>query len=394
MPLSSLANELAASKTLAITKKTFELRARGKDIISFGAGEPDLYTPENIKKAAIKAINENMTKYTASSGLESLREVICTHLNKQHKTVFNPNEIIVSTGAKQCIANALLALCGPGDEVIIVRPCWVSYPEQVKIARAKTIFVDSTFENGFMVTSKMILSNITLRTKVVIINSPNNPTGAVYRKDDLLEIVDVCSRIGIYIISDEIYSGLIYEPSSHVCMASFREKYKNCVVLINGLSKSYAMTGWRIGYAASNRKVIDAMDCIQGHITSNANTIAQVAAIEAITGEQVTVEHMRAEFELRRNIMAKGLSEIDGLRFSLPAGGLYFFIKVNSLLGKKFGGKYINSASDLAFFLLERASVAVIPGDAFMAEGFLRFSFTTSKERIVEGIERISSVLC
>jgi len=395
MTISNRAKNINPSQTLAITAQALKMKREGKKVISFAAGEPDFDTPENIKKEAISAINQGFTKYTASSGIIELKEAIIKKLKKDNGVEYIPSEIIVSNGAKQCLFNAILSLCNPGDEVLLPIPCWVSYTEQIKFAQAVPIFINTRQEEAFKLSTAQVEAKISPKTKLLILNSPNNPTGAVYEEEELEKIAQLLIKYNLYCICDEIYEKLIYDEAKHLTIASLSDEVKNRTILINGVSKSYAMTGWRIGYAAGPEDIISGMSKIQGHSTSNPNSIAQKASIEALLGRQDTIEKMRKAFDDRRKYMVKRLKEIEGFSCLDPAGAFYAFPNVSDVLkrGIKYKSKKIKNSFDLSDFILKEAEVALIPGSAFEAEGYLRLSYATSMEDIKEGLDRIENIL-
>ncbi|AHM58198.1 aspartate aminotransferase (plasmid) [Peptoclostridium acidaminophilum DSM 3953] len=383
---------IAPSVTLAITAKAKSMKASGEDVISFGAGEPDFRTPENIRNAAISVIESGSLGYTAASGLPELKDAICEKLKNDNNLTYSPNNIVVSCGAKHSLSNALQAICNPGDEVIVPLPYWVSYPELVKMADAVPVFVEAVEENGFKYSMEDLKSAINERTKAIILNSPSNPTGAVYTKDELQEIADIAAEKNIYVISDEIYEKLIYE-GEHISIASLGEKIKDLTIVVNGVSKCYAMTGWRIGYTAANAQITGVMANIQSHATSNPNTIAQYASLEALRGEQDTLGDMIKAFDERRNFMADRINCIDGISCTKPAGAFYVMMNIRNLMGREIGGVKIENSMDFANYLLDSAKVAVVPGIGFGTEGYVRLSYATSLENIREGLERIENAI-
>lgn len=395
MTISNRANNINPSQTLAITAQALKMKREGKKVISFAAGEPDFDTPENIKKEAISAINQGFTKYTASSGIIVLKEAIIKKLKKDNGVEYIPSEIIVSNGAKQCLFNAILTLCNPGDEVLLPIPCWVSYTEQIKFAQAVPIFINTYQEEAFRLSAAQVEAKISPKTKLLILNSPNNPTGAVYEEEELKKIAQLLLKHDIYCICDEIYEKLIYDKAKHLTIASLSNEVKNRTILINGVSKSYAMTGWRIGYAAGTEEIISGMSKIQGHSTSNANSIAQKASVEALNGRQDTIEEMRKAFDERRKYMVEMLNKMEGISCLNPPGAFYAFPNVIKILEKgiEYNGKKIENSFDLSDFILKEAEVALIPGSAFEAEGYLRLSYATSMEDIKEGLDRIENIL-
>lgn len=395
MTISERVKNINPSQTLAITAQALKMKQEGKKVISFAAGEPDFDTPENIKEEAISAINQGFTKYTASSGIIELKEAIIEKLKKDNKVEYIPSEIIVSNGAKQCLFNAILTLCNPGDEVLLPIPCWVSYTEQIKFAQAVPIFINTRQEEAFKLSAAQVEEKISPKTKLLILNSPNNPTGAVYEEEELKKIAQLLLKYNLYCICDEIYEKLIYDEAKHLTIASLNNEVKNITILINGVSKSYAMTGWRIGYAAGPEDIISGMSKIQGHSTSNPNSIAQKASVEALLGRQDTIEEMRKAFDERRKYIVKRLNKIEGFSCLNPTGAFYAFPNVSNVLkrGIEYNSKKIKNSFDLSDFILKEAEVALIPGSAFEAEGYLRLSYATSMEDIKEGLDRIENIL-
>ncbi|MEG0371918.1 MAG: pyridoxal phosphate-dependent aminotransferase [Clostridium sp.] len=393
MELSKRAKDISASVTLAITAKAKKLKAEGVNIISFGAGEPDFNTPSNILEAAEKALNQGLTRYTPASGISELKKAICEKLQKENNLIYKEEQIVVSNGAKHSLYNSLFAICNENDEVIVPRPYWVSYPELVKLVGAKPIFVDTPEENDFKYDIKTLVGAITPATKAIILNSPNNPTGSVYSKDELLKIAEIAKENNIFIISDEIYEKLVYDNTKHISIASLSEDAKQRTIVINGVSKAYAMTGWRIGYSASNIEVAKIMANFQSHATSNPNSIAQYASVEAISGTQVEVNKMIIEFAKRRDYMVDRVNSIKGLSCRKPKGAFYVMINISDLLGKTINNKNINSSIDLCDALLDNAKVAVVPGAGFGSDSYIRLSYATSMENIIEGLDRIEKFI-
>lgn len=393
MEYSKKAKNINPSITLAITAKAKELKAAGVDVVSFGAGEPDFNTPKNIINAAVKAMEEGKTKYTPTAGIIELREAVCKKFEKDNNLKYSPDQIVVSTGAKQCLANALMAILNPGDEVIIPLPYWVSYPELVKLADGVPVFAEADEENDYKYTVETLNKVLTDKTKAIILNTPNNPTGTIYSKDELLEIAEFAKKNDLIIVSDEIYEKLIYGGEKHVSIASLSEDAYNRTIVINGLSKSYAMTGWRVGFAAGNREVIKLMTSLQSHITSNGNSIAQWAAVEALQGPEDDVKHMISEFEKRRNYMIERIDKIDNVTAIQPKGAFYVMLDVSKYYGKSINGKKITTSLEFANEILEEEKVAVIPGSAFGLDNYIRLSYATSKELIEEGLNRIEVFL-
>jgi len=382
MKLSKRALNINPSLTLLITAKAKEMKKQGLDVISFGAGEPDFDTMKNIKEAAKKAIDDGFTKYTATSGILELKQAICAKLRRDNWLDYEPKNIIVSTGAKQALFNIIMTLIDPGDEVIIPIPYWVSYEEMVRVAEGKCVFVKPN--KDLKMDSKEFEKHISLKTKMLILNSPSNPTGVIYDEKELKRIASVCLKHNITILSDEVYEKLIYDEKKHISIASVNEKMKNYVVVVNGVSKTYAMTGWRIGYAAGPEDVIKAAAKLQDHSTSNPCSIAQKAALEALTGPQDHIQKMVWEYKKRRDFMVKKLNSIKGIRANVPDGAFYVFADVSSF----YGGE-IKGSMEFCEKLLDEANVAVIPGIAFGDDKSVRLSYATGQEHINRGLERL-----
>ncbi|WP_370830806.1 pyridoxal phosphate-dependent aminotransferase [Clostridium sp.] len=390
MELSRKAQRIEASVTLAITAKAKEMKEKGIDVISFGAGEPDFNTPENIINAAIKAMQEGNTKYTNVNGILLLREAICKKFKEDNGLIYKPSQIVVSTGAKQSLANVFLAILNPGDEVIVPNPYWVSYPELIRLADGKAVFVESDETSSYKFTKENLEKAVTEKTKAIILNTPNNPTGTIYNKEELIEIAEFAKKYDLIIVSDEMYEKLIYDGESHVSIASVSHDAYERTIVINGLSKSYAMTGWRLGYCGATEKIAKLMTNIQSHMTSNVCSITQYAAVEALNGPQDKVKEMIFEFERRRNYMAKTLEEMNNLSIIKPQGAFYIMINIDECLGKEINGEKINDSMDFSAKLLENEKVAVIPGKAFGLDNYVRVSYATSMELIEKGLERIN----
>ncbi|MBM7561533.1 pyridoxal phosphate-dependent aminotransferase [Fusibacter tunisiensis] len=378
---------ISESMTLAISAKANQMKAEGADIISFGAGEPDFNTPEYIRTAAIKQIEKGGNGYTAASGLPDLKRAIASKLKRDNGLTYANNQIVVSSGAKHSLFNALQAICNPGDEVIIPSPYWVSYYELVKLADAEPVLVEGDAKVSFKVTPSQLEAAITPATKALMLNSPNNPTGTVYTESELKAIADLAIKHDLYIISDEIYEKLIY-GETHVSIAKFAYDH---TILVNGLSKAYAMTGWRIGYTASSVEIAKIMSNIQSHATSNPNTIAQYASIEALDGDQSPIEEMRLAFDERRKYMVERVRNIDKISCVEPKGAFYVMVDISHYLGLEIEGKKVESSIDFASLLLEKAMVSVIPGIAFGVDAYIRLSYATSMENIKEGLNRIEA---
>ncbi len=384
--------QIQSSKTVSISNTVLRLKNEGHDVISFGAGEPDFPTPEYIQEAAIQAIREGRTKYTQVMGIRPLREAIARKLLRENGVSYDPDQITVTTGGKQALFNAVLALCEEGDEVLIPSPYWVSYPEQVRFAGGTPVFVEARPENDFRIQADDLRAALTPRTKLLIFNDPVNPTGAVYNVDTLSKIAEVLAEAGLWILTDEIYEKIVFDGRKHTTLASFPE-LKEKVILVNGVSKAYSMTGWRIGYAAGNRDVIAAMNKIMGHSTSNANTVAQWASLAALKREFDRLQWMVDEFQTRRDYIYQRLKNMPGIRPWKSAGTFYIFPDIRDLLGKTWNGKILENSFDLCQFLLEEQKIALIPGGAFGAEGFVRLSFATSMEEIQVGMDRLEKGL-
>jgi aspartate aminotransferase len=393
MELSKKAKQILPSVTLAITAKAKKLRDEGIDIVSFGAGEPDFNTPENIQETAIEAIKKGLTRYTPASGILELKEAICDKLRKDNFLDYKSSQIVISNGAKHSLYNVLMAICNPGDEVIVPVPYWVSYPDLVSLADAKPVLVETKEEDNFKYKKTALINAITNKTKAIIVNSPNNPTGVVYTKEELEMISEIAEKHDLIIISDEIYEKLVYGGIEHISIASLGENIKSRTIVVNGVSKAYAMTGWRIGYTASTEEIAKIMSNIQSHATSNPNSIAQYASVEAIKGPQDDVESMRKEFERRRDYMVEKINTIQGISCKKPDGAFYVMINITALKGKTIKGFEINSSVDLCNALLESEKVAAIPGAGFGADDFIRLSYATSMNNIVEGLTRIENFL-
>jgi len=381
MELSRRIRQVAPSATLTITSKAKAMKKEGIDVISFGAGEPDFDTPDYIKESAKAAIDSGKTKYTPSIGTVELRDAISDKLLKFNKLEYGRDEIVVSNGAKHSLYNIFQAICEEGDEVIIPIPYWVSYTEMVKLSGAKPVFVATTSEDSFKVDPKKLACCLGEKTKAIIINSPCNPTGSVYRKDELEAILKVVEGRDLRIVSDEIYERLIYDGLEHLSFASLSKEAKDKTILVNGVSKTYSMTGWRIGYIASNDKnMVRSIKNLQDHSSSNPSSISQEAALAALSCEDDSVEKMKKEFEKRRDYMVERISSIDGLSCIKPEGAFYCFVDVSEI---------DKDSLDFAKRLLEDSKVAVIPGEGFGAPGNIRLSFATSMENIEKGLDRI-----
>ncbi|MCL0067429.1 pyridoxal phosphate-dependent aminotransferase [Peptococcaceae bacterium] len=385
--------KISPSLTLAIDAKAKQMKAEGIRVFNFGVGEPDFDTPEHIKQAAIDAINKGMTKYTPAAGTLELKQVVVDKFKRENGLNYDISQIVISCGAKHSLYNAFQVLVEDGDEVILPAPFWVSHLEQIKIAGAEPVIVMTEEKNGFKMTPEQLEKAITSKTKAVLLNSPCNPTGSVYTKEELEALAEVILKHDIIIVSDEIYEKLIYDGLEHVSIASLSDELKECTVVINGVSKAYAMTGWRIGYAAAPVEIAKKMASLQSHATSNPTSIAQAASVAALNGDQKPVGDMKREFVKRRDYMLNRLLNIDGITCPKPGGAFYLFPNVSTYFGKAYKGKQINNATDLATLLLDKVQVAVVPGVAFGSDNFVRLSYATSIEVIAEAMDRIESVL-
>ncbi|WP_199269784.1 pyridoxal phosphate-dependent aminotransferase [Mucilaginibacter lacusdianchii] len=390
--LSDRINNLSESQTIKMAKLGRELAAKGVDVISLSFGEPDFHTPEHIKEAAKQAMDDNFTYYTPVAGYPELRKAIAKKLKDENGLDYDFSEIVVSTGAKQAIANAVLCLVNPGEEVIIPTPYWVSYSEVVKLAEGKSVFIDTTVEQNFKITPEQLEAAITPNAKLFMFSSPSNPTGSVYSREELAGLVKVFERHPhVYILSDEIYEHISY-LDEHASIAQF-PSLKDRVVIINGFSKSYAMTGWRIGYTASTKELATAFDKLQGQITSGTCSITQRAGTAAYNGGLEAVLQMREEFKKRRDLVYSLLKEIDGLKVNLPDGAFYFFPDVTSFFGKSYNGRTVNDADELAIYILEEAHVAVVGGGSFGDPKSMRLSYAAAEDKLTEAMQRIKKAL-
>ena len=389
LTISERCKRIAPSVTLAINTKAKEMRAQGIDVIAFGVGEPDFDTPDYICQAAHRAIDAGCTRYTPVPGTMALRRGIAEKLKKDNGLSYDPTEIIVSNGAKQSLYNALCAILDPGDEVLIPAPAWVSYPEMVAMADGVPVLVKAEEKNDYLVTIGQLKAALTERTKAIILNTPNNPTGSVCPLSLLQEIADFAVENELFVISDEIYEKLIYDGLQHVSIASLGEKIKSQTIVVNGVSKTYAMTGWRIGYAAGPIEVIKAMTRFQSHASSNPNSIAQEAAQEALKNGEAEIAAMVKEFDQRRVLMDGLVNAIPGLSANRPKGAFYTMVNISALIGKAINGQVITGSTTFSDILLKEARVAVTPGEAFGADDHVRVSYATSQENIREGFKRI-----
>lgn len=389
MKLSTRISRIKPSPTLAITAKANAMRAEGKDIISFGAGEPDFDTPDSIKGAAIRAIEAGFTKYTPVGGTDELKDAIINKLKRDNNLSYKRSEVVVSCGAKHTLYNLAQVLFEEGDEVIIPAPYWVSYIDIVVLSGAKPVVIETSAAVGFKLQPKQLADAITSRTKALIMNTPSNPTGISYTKEELEALAVVLIERGILVISDDIYEKIIYDGLIFSSLASVNEEIKEISVVVNGVSKAYAMTGWRIGYAAGPEDIIAAVTKLQSQNTSNPTSISQKAAVEALNGKQDSVTEMVREFEKRRNMVVEELNAIPGVKCMMPQGAFYVFPDFSCFYGRSYRGKVITNSTDLTAYLLEEANVAVVPGVEFGQDNHIRLSYAISMEQIVEGVARI-----
>ncbi len=387
------ASAIKPSPTLATAAKAKAMKAQGIDVVDFGVGEPDFDTPDNVKQAGIKAIQSGFTKYTPAGGTDELKDAVIDKFKKDNGLAYEKNQILISCGAKHSLYNIAEALFDPGDEVIIPSPYWVSYPDQVLLNDAVPVVVPTTEEHGFRISAAELERAFTKKTKALVLNSPSNPTGLAYDRKTLEEIAAVVVKHRIYVISDEIYEKLLYDGFTHTSIASLGAEIKNLTIVVNGVSKSHSMTGWRIGYAAGPKDVISAMANIQSQSTSNPTSISQKAALEALRGPQDFIGTMNREFDKRRTYMVQRLNKIPGVSCLMPVGAFYAFPRVSPLFGKKAGAKTIANSSDFATYLLEEAKVALVSGDAFGADAYIRLSYATSMENIIKGLDRIEQAV-
>lgn len=394
MYTSSLVNQLKPSETLAAAAKARELRSKGIDVLEFTVGEPDFITPQHIREAAKVAMDAGHTRYTAATGIQELKQAICDAFLRDHGVSWKPSQVTVSNGAKHCLHNVLVACCEPGDEVIIPTPYWVSYSALVELTGAKPVLVETTEKDGFFLTAEQLRQAITPRTRMLMLNSPSNPTGGVYPVAMLQALAEVVVEKDIIVLSDEIYDKLIYPGHEFRTFASFGEEVRKRTVIVNGVSKAYAMTGWRIGWTLAPENVTAAINKLQSQQTSNPCSVSQYAALAALNGPQECVAEMCREFAKRRDYVVARLKAIPGLSFAEPGGAFYAFFNVSSYFGKPVGGgSAVSNATDFCTALLERAHVALVSGDAFGAPGYVRLSFAASMDSLVRGLDAIEGFL-
>mgnify|MGYP004525235493 CR=1 FL=1 len=391
--ISVIASAVHESSTLAVDALAKKLKAEGKPVVSFGTGEPDFDTPDNIKRAAIKAIEEGKTKYTPAAGLVPLRQAVCDRLFADTGVKYESSEIVVASGAKHSIFVALMCLINPGDEVIVPAPYWVTYTEAVAMAGGVPVVVNCEEKSGFKMTPEQLEAAITPKTKLLILNNPSNPTGMFYDEAQLRALADVCVKHDLYIISDEIYCKLLYDNRKFTSLAALGGDMKERTIIVNGVSKSYAMTGWRIGYTASNKRLAKVMANYLSHSTAAPSTVSQYAAIEALSGDQTSVSVMHDEFEKRRNYIVERMNRIDGVSCIMPEGAFYVMMNMEKLIGRTLGGRLIENGDDFAMAFLEKENVAVVPCSGFGAPLFVRWTYAASMESICEGLDRLEKFL-
>jgi aspartate aminotransferase len=386
-------SNIEPSLTLAMNTKAKQMRAGGVDVVSFAAGEPDFHTPDHIKSAGKRAIDENKTYYTPASGIVELKEEVVRKLERDNGLSYSLDQISINSGAKHSVFNALFALVEEGDEVIVPTPYWVSYSEMVRLCGATPVFLHTDEESGFKISPDLLKEAIAKKSKVLLLNSPCNPTGAVYSEDELFDLARVVEGRDIAVISDEIYEKILYDGNEHVSIASYSPQLKEQTVVINGMSKAFSMTGWRIGYAAGPKKIIDAINTMQGHTSGNPTSISQWASVTGLAQDSDFVDQWVGEFKQRRDRIVGDLNALDGVSCTTPDGAFYVFPSVKALLGRRIQGVQIDNDVDLSYYLLERGRIAVVPGRAFGAEGYIRLSFATSMDNIAEGMKRMKEAL-
>jgi len=384
---------IAPSLTLAMNTKAKQMKAKGIDVISFAAGEPDFPTPEHVKEAGIKAIQENKTYYTPASGINELKERVVRKLKQENGISFSVDEISINSGAKHAVFNVLSVLVEEGDEVVLPSPYWVSYSEMVRILGGMNVIIPKGEEDGFKINARDLERAMTSNTRVVLLNSPNNPTGAVYSREELFSLAEFLEDKDVIILSDEIYERIVYDDNVHVSIASYSENIKKKTVVINGVSKAFSMTGWRIGYTAGPKQIISAINSLQGHASGNPPSISQWASVAALDSDSSFLSNWVAEFKRRRDYIVQELNSIKGVSCLVPGGAFYVFPNVSGLFGKGIGGHKIGDSVELANYLLEKGRIAVVPGVAFGADDYIRISFATSMENVKEGMRRLKESL-
>ena len=393
MNLAIRMSKIQESMTLALSAKAKKMKREGIDVISLSAGEPDFATPDNIKNKAIEALSKNFTHYTVVSGIPELKEEIVKKFKRESGVSYTLDEVIVSTGAKQALYNAIFALIGPGNEVIIPTPYWVSYRDQVIMAEGTPVFLDTNEKDGFQFSVDDVVSKITPNTKAILLNSPNNPTGVIYDEEIIKDLIELALKHDFYIISDEIYEKISYEGINVKSIVSLNPEIKEKVVIINGFSKAYAMTGWRLGYAVGPKPIIKAMNKIQGQVTSCPNSITQWAGVEALSGPQDAVFSMRDEFEIRRNFVMERIDSIPNVSYVKPKGAFYIFLNISSYFGKRYKDYIIEDSLSMSEYLLNQVKIALVPGSAFGKEGYLRLSYATDRDTLSSALDRLEEGL-
>ena len=391
--LAQVASAVRASSTMAMDALAKQMKADGVDVVGFGAGEPDFNTPDHIKVAAERAIADNVTRYTPASGTAALKEAVCLRMGEDCGLDYKPSQVVVTSGAKHCVYIALRALVDPGDEVILPAPFWVSYLELIKMVGARPVVVTAGESAAFKMTAEQLAAAITPRTKALILNNPCNPTGMVYSREELAAIAQVCVEKDIYIISDEIYCNLLYGGAEFTSVAALGERVKERTILINGVSKSYAMTGWRIGYLLSSERIAMVMANYLSHSTGSPSSVSQAASVAALTGPQDCVEEMRRAFEERRNYIVERMNAMDGVSCIKPEGAFYVMMNIEKQLGRTLYGEVINSSDNFCAALLKRGLVATVPGSGMGAPGFVRWSYATGMDNIKKGMDRLETFL-
>jgi aspartate aminotransferase len=392
--ISQRARLLADSETVAMATRAQELKVQGHDVIALAAGEPDFDTPDHVKEAGIQAIRDGYTRYTPAAGSAELRRAIATAFKRNNNLDYQPEQIVVTNGGKHALFNAMLAVFDEGDEAIVPAPYWVTYPEMVKLVGGKPVIIPTTHRTGFKISAEELEQAITPRTRLLVFNSPSNPTGSVYSRAELTSIADVLARYPhIYVLTDEIYEKLVYDKAEHISLASLDPALKERCLVVNGASKAYAMTGWRLGWLACNTEIAKAVNKIQAQTTHHPCSIAQQAAVAALNGPQDFINDWVREFDARRTLVADRLNRMPGLTCTMPQGAFYVFPRMAEYMGKRHGGTTINSSGDFCAYLLDKAHVAVVPGAAFGAEGYFRISYAASRQDLATAMERIEQAL-
>jgi len=393
MNISTRARNLVPSATLAIGAKARQMQADGIDVIGFAQGEPDFDTPNHIKEAAIQAARDGFTKYTATGGINELKDAVAAKLKRDNGLAYTRNQVLISCGGKHSLYNVFQALLDPGDEVIIPAPYWVSFPEQVKLCDAKPVIVHTSEAQGFRLNRQVLEPAVTARTKLVVLNSPSNPTGSALSRVELEGIAALAVERGLVVVSDETYEALVYDGYQHVSIASLSDAMYARTIVVNSMSKAYAMTGWRLGYAAGPAEVIKAMDGLQGQMTSNPTSFAQRGAVVALTGSQEPTQRMREEFAKRRRYIVDRLNAMPGIRCHSPEGAFYVFPNVSTLYGKRHGDRAITNSTEFTTFLLDAARIAVVPGVEFGSDQHIRISYATALDKIQQGMDRMAAAI-